>query len=302
MILSQYQSLEVGEVKETIEPATHHKYGVKISICHTLLIAGAFIFLLFFAGYVSNSLVAVKSECLGPPYLYISHQDSQNILKYTRDGCPVSQNVLWFGRPVDPIPESIRSMAIHPYGSVKNALFITNAGKNGIDSGRVLVFDTCTGLSGSHTFLKTLVDVRNVHGARHSYSLTFDGRGYMYVSFQTTDVVLRFSDTTFQPISLNAIGWFDDLYTKDLGYSQYPPIGSKRNYTAEASYYPGTFVQVIYFHIHFIFFPTFFVHLCTHLLLHLSYFLTFLRFLVNCFDLLPCCLLMTNVLYSCFHL
>jgi hypothetical protein len=245
---SQYQSLEVGDVKDAIEPATHHKYGFKISICHTVMIGGLFIFLLFFAGYISNILVTVKSECLGPPYLYISHQDSQNILKYTRDGCPVSQNVLWFGRPVDTVPGSIRSMAIHPYGNVKNALYVANAGRSDIDSGRILVFDTCAGLSGRHTYLKTLVDVRDVAGARHTYSLAFDDHGYMYASFQHTDVVLRFSDTTFQPTSPFTLGWFDDLYTKDAGYGQYPPTGiaSRRNYTAAAHYYPGTFVQVTF--------------------------------------------------------
>jgi hypothetical protein len=135
-------------------------------------------------------------------------------------------------------------MTIHPYNGDSDALYVANSGGETIDHGRVLVFSTCAGLSGRRSYLKTLVDVRTVHGARHTDSIAFDGHGYMYASFQHTDLVLRFSDSTFQPVSLPSLSWYNDLYNKDSDSNISPPQYGRRNYTIETDYYDGTFVQV----------------------------------------------------------
>ena len=244
MPLQSYQNLQLEESKENTEPATHHRYGFKINSCHALLMMVVVLFLLVLAWFISNLVVKAKSDCLGAPYLYISHLDSRNIFKYTRDGCPLSQNVLWFGGSDLSAPGAIRSMTIHPYNGDSDALYVANSGGENIDHGRILVFSTCAGLSGRRSYLKTLVDVRTVHGARHTGSIAFDGHGYMYASFQHTDLVLRFSDATFLPASLPSLSWYNDLYNKDSDSNTSPPQYGRRNYTIETDYYDGTFVQV----------------------------------------------------------
>jgi hypothetical protein len=238
-----YQTIP-RDTSEKIEPATHHNFGFKVDRRLTIIMAAVLFMLFVTTGYLSNFLVTVQSDCLGPPYLYISHQDSHNILKYSRDGCPLSKNVLWFGNTADPAPVSIRSMAVRPYGEVKGALYIANAGRDLTDSGRILVFDNCAGLNNKRSYLKTLVDVRDVPGARHTYSLAFDGHGDVYASFQHTDAVLRFRGSTYEPVSPYTLPWFDDLYNKDYTSSPKPPVGGRRNYTIESDYFAGTFVQV----------------------------------------------------------
>ena len=246
MATQRYQSLEVGDENEKVEAATHHNYGLKISSMQALLIGMVFFILLCFAAYASIALVDNQSGCLGAPYLYISHHDNHNVQKYTRDGCPVSPNVLRLGRTLDPAPSSIRSLIIHSYKGVKNALFVANAG-SGTDFGRILVFDNCAGLNGMRPFLKTLVDQRTVSGAQHTCSISFDRKGDMYASFQNTDAVLRFSNSTYQPKSSPyQLPWFDDIYSKDDSYNTVVPISNSRNYTSNSDYFPGTFVQVQY--------------------------------------------------------
>jgi hypothetical protein len=246
MILTRYQSVEIGDEVEQPEQPTTRRYGFKINLPQAIFLFILFIFLLCFATYVSLELAGSgNSGCLGPPYLYISHHESHNILKYTRDGCPLSPNVLWFGSAVGSTIGSIRSMVTHPYGAIKDALYVTNAGENEDEIGRVLVFDTCAEVNSMRPFLKTLVDVRTSPGAQHTYSVTFDTHNNMYVSFQHTDAVLRYSNTTYKPLPSVSPVWYDDLYSKDETFSINPPADIVRNYTRAPDFYKGTFVQVI---------------------------------------------------------
>lgn len=245
MILTRYQSLELGNEVEPVQPATHHRYGFKVNFPQAILLSVLFIFLLCFATYVSLELAGgASSGCLGPPFLYISHHESHNILKYTRDGCPLSPNVLWFGGTVGSTVGSIRSMVSHPYGTIKDALYVANAGENEDEIGRVLVFDTCAEVNGMRPFIKILVDIHTNPGAQHTYSLTFDSHNNLYASFQHTDAVLRFSNTTYKALPSVSPVWYDDLYSKEDTFSLSPPINSSRNYTINPDYYKGTFVQV----------------------------------------------------------
>ena len=245
-MLTRYKSIgdSADEEGDRQEPATHRNYGFKVNLPQAVLLAILFAFLLCFAGYVSFELANTDSGCLGPPFLYISHHDSHNILKYTRDGCPLSPNILWFGTAVGSAVGSIRSMVTHPYGGIKDALYITNAGEYEDETGRVLVFDTCAEVNGMRPYIKTLVDVRTSPGAQHTYSLTFDGHNNMYVSFQHTDVVLYYSNTTYNSMPTVPPVWYDDLYSKDETYRTVPPPNIVRNYTRNLDFYKGTFVQV----------------------------------------------------------
>lgn len=248
MILTRYQSVEVGDESEQSEQSTSRRYGFKINLPQAVFLFILFVFLLCFATYVSLELAGSgNTGCLGPPFLYISHHESHNILKYTRDGCPLSPNVLWFGSAVGSTIGSIRGMVTHPYGGIKDALFVTNAGENEDEVGRVLVFDTCAEVNSMRPFLKTLVDVRTSPGAQHAYSLTFDNHNDMYVSFQHTDAVLRYSNTTYKALPTVSPVWYDDLYSKDETYSVNPPAEGVRNYTKAPDFYRGTFVQVFCF-------------------------------------------------------
>jgi hypothetical protein len=206
MILTRYQSLELGDSNRQEQGPVHHNYGFKINFIQAFLLSVLFMFLLCFAGYVSYMLADSSKGCLGAPYLYISYHGGSNILKYTRNGCPLSPNVLWYGSASGKAVGSIRSMIIHPYGAIKNALFLGNAGENEDDRGRVLVFDNCNSVNGMRNYVKTLVNVDSTPGAQHTYSLTFDARQNLYASFQHTDAILRFTNNTFKvSISLSLL-------------------------------------------------------------------------------------------------
>ena len=244
ILLTRYQSIGEPVEEDAHEPATHHSYGFKINLPQAILLSILFLFLLCFAGYVSMELVGSETGCLGPPFLYISHHDSHNVLKYTRDGCPISPNVLWFGSAVGSAVGSIRSMVVHPYLGIKDALYITNAGEYEDERGRVLVFDTCAEVNSMRPFIKTLVDIGSSPGAQHTYSMTFDNHNNLYASYQHTDAVLYYSNTTYKSLPSVRHVWYNDVYSKDDTYSITPPLNSLRNYTANADYYAGTFVQV----------------------------------------------------------
>eukprot|EP00596_Hydrurales_sp_CCMP1899_P010570 CAMPEP_0119055648 /NCGR_PEP_ID=MMETSP1177-20130426/75842_1 /TAXON_ID=2985 /ORGANISM="Ochromonas sp, Strain CCMP1899" /LENGTH=316 /DNA_ID=CAMNT_0007036223 /DNA_START=195 /DNA_END=1142 /DNA_ORIENTATION=+ len=210
-ISSNYQSIDSEENVKSV--STNHEYGVKISHIQATLLSILFFILLALVGYMSYHLSS-GNGCLGPPYLYISHHDSHNLLKYTRDGCPLSPNVLWFGGSVQNAPGSIRSMVIHPYEGIKDALFVANAGDYDGDNGRVLVFDTCADLNGMRSYIKTLVDLSTTSGAQHTYSLTFDNHNNLYASFQHTDAVLKFENSTYTSLPSIHPYWYNDLDSK----------------------------------------------------------------------------------------
>lgn len=272
MKLTRYQSLSLDNNKSNEkfqEPATHHNYGFRINVSQGILLLILFLFLLVFAGYVSYQLAGVSYGCLGAPFLYVTHHDSHNILKYTRDGCPLSTNVLWFGSEVGESVGNIRSMMIHPYNHIKNALFIANAGENEDEYGRVLVFDNCAEINGMRSYVKTLVNTKehNNPGAQHTYSIAFDSHNNLYASFQHTDSVLRYSNTTYNPMPSVPMTWHNDLYTKDGNYNTNPPstpADKMRNYTAMNEYYKGTFVQV-------------YIYLCNVILLVISLLIYYLH-------------------------
>ena len=83
-----------------------------------------------------------SKSCLGPPYLYVtSRKKKTNILKYTRDGCFLSEKVLIDGPGLSSYID-FRSMALAANGD----LYISNAAD--MNSG-VLIYGPC--ISGNDT-------------------------------------------------------------------------------------------------------------------------------------------------------
>ncbi len=143
--------------------------------------------------------------CLGAPFLYVTlHDESRNILKYTRDGCFISDQVLVGGPTSD---MSFRSMVINDSGD----LFLANAADS---YSQLLQYGSCTaddnstagfngdqkittnsssitaenmggpGISASQRVFKGIVaDVRSNPGVEHPYGLTLDSAQAYLIEF-----------------------------------------------------------------------------------------------------------------------
>ena len=133
----RYQSLEVGGIEGDHDPnAVRQKFGFTIPVPVQVAMLLFFVGMLAVAGYISFAIAGTDNGCLGKPYLYITHHDSHTVLKFTRDGCALSPNILWYGtsaRSNGPIPSSFRGISIHPFNGVKDALYVANAGESSDD-------------------------------------------------------------------------------------------------------------------------------------------------------------------------
>lgn len=206
-----YQSLETGDPTAADDVLLRNKrqpkFGFQIPVKVQILLVILFVSMLFIAGYISLMMVGINNGCLGKPYLYLTHHDSHNILKFTRDGCALSANVLWYGSGSAPIPSGLRSIMVHPYNGIKDALYVANAGEESDDRSRILVFDTCSPINGLRSYLATIVTSTHSSGVEHTYSLAFDKMNNMYASFQYPDAVFRFEihNNTFLPSRYSSI-------------------------------------------------------------------------------------------------
>ena len=133
----RYQSLEVGGIEGDHDPnAVRQKFGFTIPVPVQVAMLLFFVGMFSVAGYISFAIAGTDNGCLGKPYLYITHHDSHTVLKFTRDGCALSPNILWYGtsaRSNGPIPSSFRGISIHPFNGVKDALYVANAGESSDD-------------------------------------------------------------------------------------------------------------------------------------------------------------------------
>lgn len=176
-----------------------------------------------------------NTSCLGAPYLYATHSQSRNILKYSRDGCLLSEKVLW--GTADPKGE-LRGMSLGTYKG-QPTLFVANAHES---QSSVMIYGDCLPHTSMRSFKSFAITVDTNPGAQHTYGIAFDKLGNLYASFQHTDVVLHFNKDTFEPLPLPAnFTRFSDhewkhhkdghVYHDD---DELPPLDS---------YFPGTFVQ-----------------------------------------------------------
>ena len=133
------------------------------------------------------------------PFIYITvHDEIKNILKYSRDGCLLSKNVLNGGE--FRLDSELRSMALGSYHG-EEALYVADASTH---RSQILVYLVCDDKK-SWCFKKHVVTSDDNPGADHAYGITFDDRGNVYASFQHTDTVLRFEKDNFSPLDLNPV-------------------------------------------------------------------------------------------------
>ena len=139
--------------------------------------------------------------CSDAPYLYVKVHDSPyNVLKYSRDGCLMSDKVLKGHNHLPGISTELRSVAIGKYKGENGYLYVADASK---DLSQVLVYSKCICDGedrGRRSYVATVVDSSINSGADHTYGICFDNDGNVYASFQHTDVVLRFTKDEFLPM------------------------------------------------------------------------------------------------------
>lgn len=134
------------------------------------------------------------TNCLGAPYIYLTQNGKPHVLKYSRDGCLLSDNVL----AINPEVALLRSMIFGPYKGVEDQLFIADAGRTDYKDSKILVYGSCNA-SGVRPYLATAVQQKWQSGAMHAYGLAIDSKGNLYSSFQRSQSVIRFSADTFEP-------------------------------------------------------------------------------------------------------
>lgn len=151
-------------------------------------------FLLLVGLFYGAATLTQSFTCLGPPYLYITHKGSKNILKFSRDGCLIHEKVLWGVAHED---ADLRGMAVGKYQG-GDALYVADsaAGESGI-----LLYGQCFESTSLRPFLDRVVVYKENRGANHAYGIAIDElTGNVYASFQDTDVILRFAPEVFTPI------------------------------------------------------------------------------------------------------
>lgn len=193
-----------------------------------------FVILVVTTWIISSKFVGV-STCLGPPYLYVTVEESSNVLKYSRDGCSITQHILWYGSFGSKHIGALRGLTL---GSYKNseALYLCDA-----DNSQIIVHGKCSSFNKMRSYLSTVVSASNAPlniGAQHPYAVTFDSVGNVYASFQHTDVVLRFQKDTFEPfdepprsLMTGSSNKYVNAFMVSDGTDTVPPI------------FPGTFAQ-----------------------------------------------------------
>ena len=139
-------------------------------------------------------LEGASRKCLlEPPFLYITLHDYDNVLKYSRDGCLLDHKVLDH-TVLDMTKVELRTMVL----TESNRLYVANAAT---DEPQVMLFGACDH-NARRDYKAIVVSEALRHGAEHAYGLTLDADGNLYVSFQHTDVVMRFDARTYEPMPL----------------------------------------------------------------------------------------------------
>ena len=174
-------------------------------ITKNLLIGLSLLILLCYLIRLQDKILPLFGEesraCSGAPYLYVTtHDTPYNVLKYSRNGCLLSDKVLK-GKSHLPLETTeLRSVTIGKYKGENGYLYVADASK---DSSQVLVYSNCIADGedkGRRSYVTKVVDVLENPGADHTYGICFDYDGNIYASFQHTDVVLRFTADDFNPL------------------------------------------------------------------------------------------------------
>jgi hypothetical protein len=153
-----------------------------------------YIGIFFFAIALCYGLIALTQSfaCLGPPYLYITHKGSKNIMKFSRDGCLIHEKILW---GVTNENSDLRGMSNGKFYD-KDVLYVADSSSV---SG-LIMFGECFDQTSLRPFISRIVTSMMNPGASHGYGIAVDREGDIYASFQQSDAVLRFTKNTFQPM------------------------------------------------------------------------------------------------------
>lgn len=146
----------------------------------------------FFAVTLCYAILTLTQSfvCLGPPYLYITHKNGRNIMKFSRDGCLMHEKVLW---GINNEQYTLRSMIFGKFHE-EEVLYVSDT------KSEVLMFGKCFDQTSLRPFLSSVVSFKAHPGANHAYGISVDHNDDLYISFQNTDVILRFHADTFLPI------------------------------------------------------------------------------------------------------
>lgn len=157
--------------------------------------------LLYYLFQSSIPFLSESRECSGSPFLYVTtHDTPYNVLKYSRNGCLISDKILKGHTHLPLETTELRSIVVGNYNGEHGYLYVADASK---DSSQVLVYSNCIldgEDKGRRTFVTKVVDLFTNSGADHPYGICFDYDGNVYASFQHTDVVLRFRAKNFDPM------------------------------------------------------------------------------------------------------
>lgn len=175
--------------------------------------------------YIGMYFSRPNSFCNGPPFIYASiYANSSSIMKYSRNGCLLSTDVLRGAPPsTSSAPSSIGwqphvvrlvSMAMGSFRGA-SALYVGDA--SDYDS-YLMIYSDC-GTDGTRDYVTDVITTSMNPGVNHINGISFDRDGDVYVSSQLTNNILRFYKDSFLPMP-------------------YPPSLEKKKHT-----YPGTFLQ-----------------------------------------------------------
>jgi hypothetical protein len=228
------------------------------SLCSFVVIASLIFYMSFHSStnskhgifYSNNDHPASPSSCLGPPYLYATtHHEIPNVIKYSRNGCLLSTEVL-VGGPFINITRReprLRNVVIGSYKDKEDILYVAEI----IGSkSAVSIYGSCkrdqdvapapaesntnkkNGKAtkkdkGERRFLTTLITSDQNQGASHPFGITFDKNKNIFISFQKTDLILGFRKDTFQPLPMPSA-------------LNRPPLGLNDD---GVKYFPATFFQ-----------------------------------------------------------
>jgi len=165
-----------------------------LSVPSLVLIGFGICLLLIIVSFASYKYSG-SSGCLGPPYLYVTHNKEHNIMQLTRDGC-LNMNKVLFGVPHGKV--EYRSMAVGQYQG-ESALYVADATPA---SSEVMIFGDCSYWTNMRSFRAAAFTKTGPYkeGAEHAYGIAFDSSENLYTSFQHTNVVLRAAKDTFKEL------------------------------------------------------------------------------------------------------
>jgi hypothetical protein len=181
------------------------EFNTILTILGILITVGILILISSFILFFFQGAAVIGPQCtpkLSAPYLYVTNHSGHIVEKISRDGCVINDNIL-----VDPTSkrdhakyrsekESFRSMYLGNYMGKQDNLFIAAA----TGDYSLIIYGPCSNSSSYRELLAVAVDKKLIRGSDHAYGISQDPNNNIYLSFQHTDVVIRFSNSSLEPL------------------------------------------------------------------------------------------------------